>query len=271
MSAWRPAPSTLSRPDVAVLALIGGDAGVRTALRRGLPAPTRVRLCRSTDHLSAVLARELVDGVVLRARGAQWSADVPAFRARFPGIPIFGFGPLRPDDGRVLAAALGAGLCGLLVEGVDEPVAGEFVGARTASRQRERELADAPRLLRLSELLQQRTWREVLARVGRRTTTADLARALGTSREHLSREFAAGGAPNLKRVIDLARIACAADLLRNPGYDVATVARVLAFAAAGHLGSTARRVTGVGASELSRLGPRGVLLRFLRGRTRSRI
>jgi len=256
---------------VAVLAVIGGDAGMRNAIRRGLPAPTRVRLCRSPGHLSALLERELVDAVVLRAHGARWSADVPAFRARFPGIPVFGFGPLRPDDGRVLAAALAAGVAAVLVEGVDEPVAGEFLGARTASRRRERELADAPRLLRLSEMVQQRTWREVLARVGRRTTTADLARALRTSREHLSREFAAGGAPNLKRVIDLARISCAADLLRNPGYDVATVARVLDFAAAGHLGSTARRVAGVAASELSRLGPRGVLLRFLRGRTRSRI
>jgi transcriptional regulator GlxA family with amidase domain len=256
---------------VAIVALIGGDAALCAAVRRGMPASTRTRLCRSPAHLSALFERELLDAVVLRARNARWSSTIPGLRERFPRIPVFGIGPFRPDDGRTLAAALGAGVQGFLVEGVDEPVAGEYLAARTASRQRERELADAPRLLRLSETLQQRTWREVLGRVGRRTTTADLARALGTSREHLSREFAAGGAPNLKRVIDLARIACAADLLRNPGYDVATVARILGFAAAGHLGSTARRIAGVSAAELPRLGPRGVLARFLRGRMRSRI
>src|SRR2546430_10498391 len=56
--------------------------------------------------------------------------------------------------------------------------------------------------------------------------TAQLAAALRVTREHLSRQFAAGGAPNLKRVIDLARAACAADLLGNPGYTVRAVVRI---------------------------------------------
>ena len=256
---------------MAVVALVGGDAALGSVLRRGLPATTRTRLCRSTAQVSTLLERELVDAVVLRARHARWNTAIPEFRERFPRIPVFGLGPFRPDDGRTLAAALAAGVQAFLVEGVDESVVGEFLAARTASRQRERELADAPRLLRLSEELQQRAWREVLGRAARRTTTTELARALGTSREHLSREFAAGGAPNLKRVIDLARITCAADLLRNPGYDIPAVARILKFSAAGHLNGTARRIAGVAASELARLGPRGVLLRFLRGRTRSRM
>ena len=53
--------------------------------------------------------------------------------------------------------------------------------------------------------------------VERPVRTTDLARRLRVSREHLSRQFGAGGAPNLKRVIDLTRIACAAQLLANPG------------------------------------------------------
>lgn len=254
-----------------VLALVAGDARWRAALRRGLPPGLRIRACRDAEAVHALVRRDLVDAVVLRARGAGWAADVPAFRDRYPRIPVFGAGAFRADDGRELAAALAAGIAGVLVEGVDEPVAGELVGARVASRERERELADAPRLLRLGEELQRRAWAVVLAGVGGRQTTADVARALGTSREHLSREFAAGGAPNLKRVIDLARIACAADLLRNPGFDVGTCGRVLRFASAGHLGETSQRIAGVAPVGLGRLGPRGVLQRFLRGRTRSRI
>jgi AraC-like DNA-binding protein len=254
-----------------VLALVGADAGWRAALHRGLPTNIRIRSCRGADGVVALLYRELVDAVVLRVRGTDWTAPVPGLRDRFPRIPIFGYGPLRADDARQLADGLVAGVEGFLVEGVDEPVAGELVAARAASRQRERELADAPRLLRLVEAVQRRAWSVALAGAGQRLTTSDVARAVGTSREHLSREFAAGGAPNLKRVIDLARIACAADLLRNPGYDVGTCAGVLRFASPGHLSGTARRIAGTRPGALGRLGPRGVLLRFLRGRTRSRI
>jgi AraC-like DNA-binding protein len=256
---------------VPVVAVFQGEASLRAALRRGLPAGTSVRDCASATALDRLLGRELVDAVVLRARGARWTTPVPELHTRFPRIPVFGYGRFRPDDGASLLEALGLGVEMLLVEGVDEPVAGELVAALAVSRVRGRELADAPRLLRLSEDVQRQAWTEVLRLVGRRTTTADIARALGRSREHLSREFAAGGAPNLKRVIDLARVACAADLFRNPGYQVAGVAAILRFASPGHLAGTARRIAGVPPLELGRLGPRGVLQRFLRGRTRSRI
>jgi AraC-like DNA-binding protein len=102
-----------------------------------------------------------------------------------------------------------------------------------------------------------------------RTTT--LANRLAVSREHLSRQFGAGGAPNLKRVIDLTRIACAAQLLANPGYSIPTVVRVLHFASSSHLSSTARRIANVPTSGLGTLGPGGVLAAFVRGNTRSRL
>mgnify|MGYP003343587304 CR=1 FL=1 len=50
----------------------------------------------------------------------------------------------------------------------------------------------------------------VLRRVGGRLFATDVARTLKVSREHLSRQFGAGGAPNIKRVSDLARAATAA-------------------------------------------------------------
>ena len=111
----------------------------------------------------------------------------------------------------------------------------------------------------------------MLGEVERPIRTTTLAKRLRISREHLSRQFGAGGAPNLKRVIDLTRVACAAQLLGNPGYSVPTVVRILHFASPGHLANTARRIANVSSSGLGALGPRGVLAAFVRGNTRSRV
>ncbi|MCH7682819.1 MAG: helix-turn-helix domain-containing protein [Gemmatimonadetes bacterium] len=160
---------------------------------------------------------------------------------------------------------------GILVDGIDDPIAGEVIASRSTAGERRSLLADAPRRLRLSEPVQLRAWHEVLIRVGTPTSTSDVAHALGLAREHVSREFASGGAPNLKRVIDLVRIACAAHLMANPGYSVATVARILGYSSSSHLASCARRIAGVSALGLAELGTRGVLNRFLGDRTRSRL
>jgi hypothetical protein len=72
-------------------------------------------------------------------------------------------------------------------------------------------------------------------------------------------------------VIDLTRIACAAQLLRNPAYSVPSVVRLLHFASPSHLGSTARRIAGVPAGGLAALGPRGVLAAFAKWNMRSRL
>src|SRR5262249_11668647 len=139
------------------------------------------------------------------------------------------------------------------------------------SHRRRHQLREGPRLLRLTEPIQLKAWEMTLAGVGSPLRTSDLAMALGITREHLSREFAAGGAPNLKRVIDLARLCCAGDLLANPGYDSVTVSRILRYSSPSHLVHSSRRIAGVTPGALSRIGPRQVLLRFLKGHTRSRL
>ena len=87
---------------------------------------------------------------------------------------------------------------------------------------------------------------------------------------NLSRNFAAGGAPNLKRIIDLVRLIAAAELAKNPGYDVRDVSKVLAFASSSHLAVTAQRVIGTKPASLSRLRAIDLIDRFTHGRTRSR-
>ena len=242
----------------------------RRALVRSYPRRLgAVRCCDSPQAVERLLNAKLVDAVVVDVKAAP---DVwLALPARFPRIPVFAFSAFRPDDGPLVADCQRAGFAGVLVEPVDHAVAAEWVSRRTAQAVRRRALADAPRLLRLSDPLQLKAWEEVWRRVAAPTTTRELAQTLRVTREHLSREFAMGGAPNLKRVIDLVRTACAADLLGNPGYTVRAVARILAYASPSHLAGAARRVAGAVPEQLRLMGPRGVLTAFLRGRTRSRV
>lgn len=243
----------------------------RTALRRAVPrGRARLLLCRSGAQLLRTMELGLTDAVVVDPRLPGAAELLESCRERFPGVPRFVYAAFRPDDAELLARCVAGSGAGLLVEGVDDPLLGELLLPRTSSAWRGEALSGAPRLLRLTEPLQQKAWSEVLRRTGGRLRATEVARALRVSREHLSRQFGAGGAPNLKRVIDLARTATAADLLRNPGYSVRSVARILGFSSASHLAGSARRVAGVAPRQLAELGPPGVLANFLEGRTRSR-
>jgi len=254
----------------AIAALLDGRGAV-TALRRSLPrGGPGVVACRTPANLRQLLEKRIVEAVVFAPRAGlldEWAS----LRADFPGIPIVAFAPFRPDDGDVLAECRRQRVAAVAVEGVDDPVVGELVRRVSLVASRRRALADAPRLLRLADPLQRQVWDLLLDRVDQPVTTADLARRLDMSREHLSRQFGAGGAPNLKRVIDFLRVVGAAQLLQNPGYSVARVAGLLAFASSSHLGSTARRIAGIGTVELPRMTPAELLSRFVRGHTRSRL
>jgi AraC-like DNA-binding protein len=92
---------------------------------------------------------------------------------------------------------------------------------------------------------------------------------VGVTREHLSRAFATARAPNLKRVIDLVRLVAAAELAKNPGYDLRDVAGVLRFASPSHLSSTTQRVVGLRPVSLARLRAIDLIGRFVLGRGRS--
>ena len=254
-----------------VVATLLRSSGARAALRRGLPrGRAGLASCRSQAALERVLTTRLVDAVVVGAHLPGAAGCLLRLRERFPGIPRFAYAAFRPDDAELLVLCVHDAGAYPIVEGVEDMVAWDLVLPRSASAARIAALADAPRILRLVDDLQLRAWAEVVRGLAGPMRTAQIARSLGVSREHLSRQFGAGGAPNLKRVIDLARTATAADLLANPGYSVRAVAGILGFASASHLASASRRIAGVTALRLPALGPRGVLAAFVRGRTRSR-
>jgi AraC-like DNA-binding protein len=256
---------------VAAIATLLESRAALLALRRTLPkGGPGVVACRTPAALRRLLDRRLVDAVVLAPTTALLP-ELAELRGHLPGIPVVAYAPFRPDDGDLLLACRRHAVASVAVEGVDDPIVGEMVMRSSITAERRRALADAPRMLRLTEPLQQAAWSVLVGEVERPIRTTTLAKLLEVSREHLSRQFGAGGAPNLKRVIDLTRVACAAQLLANPGYAIPTVVRVLHFASSSHLSSTARRIANTSTRGLGALGPRGVLHAFVKGNTRSRL
>jgi AraC-like DNA-binding protein len=247
----------------AIVALLDSRAALG-AVRRSLPpGPAQLLLCRSPRELERALQSRLIEAILLGTRAAG-RFDLPALRSRYPGIPIAIFGPLRAEDAPSLLHWETLPVALLLVEGVDDPVAGDLLLRHTVSRRRLAGLAEFPRLLRLTERLQLRAWERLAGSSGRPPRTGVLARSLGVSREHLSRQFGAGGAPNLKRVADLLAVQAALELLSNPGYPVGTVAQLLDFASPSHLRAVVRRVTGVALEQARGMGPRELVRRFLK-------
>jgi AraC-like DNA-binding protein len=241
------------------------------ALRRSLPkgGPGMIS-CRTIAGLRRTLESRLIDAIVLAPHGGVMDA-VAELRRSFPAIPLVAYAPFRADDGELLVDCERQAVSGFAIEGVDDPIVGDLVVRCSLTTVRRQALRDGPRMLRLAEPLQRRAWDYLVREVEHPVRTLSLARQLDVSREHLSRQFGAGGAPNLKRVIDLTRVACAAQLLQNPGYRIASVVRLLHFASSSHLAGTVRRIASVAPSALGSLGPRGVLVAFARGNTRSRV
>ena len=254
---------------MAIVAALLESRSTILSLRRAMPrGGLAVASCRGARGLARLLETRLVEAIITAPRLAATPAVAQLF-ARFPGVPRIMYSPFRPDDGDALEACYRSGVA-VAVEGVDDAVLGDMIGRMSLSAERRRALTDAPRVLRLHEKLQRDVWDFLIVNVAAPVRTEEVAARFQVSREHLSRQFGAGGAPNLKRVIDLTRIACAAQLLGNPGYTSHTVARVLGFASSSHLSDTARRVAGMAAQGLARAGPRGVLGIFVKGKTRSR-
>ena len=242
----------------------------QSALRRSVPAGSAaVVACRSPRGLQQALEARLLEAIVLgpaQARGP----ELARLRAQFPTIPVAVYGVIRSEDAELLLACQRMEVALVAVEGVDDAIVGELVMRLATSARRAAVLADAPRLLRLTESLQQRTWKLMVASPGRPPRTASLARTLGLSREHLSRQFGAGGAPNLKRVSDLLTVHSALGLLASPGYSVPTVARLLGFSTPSHLRLVVRRMTGLPVDEARKLEGRELLGRLVRTSGRSR-
>lgn len=232
---------------------------------------TRVIMTRTFEDFDTAFKTNLVDAAVVDVGGAQEDTwRVAALAREYPSIPFFGLAALRAAEGPALAQCATYEFADVLVDGVDDEAARDLVQQLSFSARFARALDEPPRALALDAPLQQAAWRFIVSHAGRPVRTSTLASFLKVTREHLSRSFAAGGSPNLKRIIDLVRIVAAAELAKNPGYDLRDVANILEFASSSHLSSTAMRVIGTKPTSLTRLRTIDLVERFVKGHGRSR-
>jgi AraC-like DNA-binding protein len=246
---------------------------VRETFRRVLTRRrARLAFARTAADLQRCLRETLVDAVIVdlgQATDETWA--LAALAREFPSIPFFGYTALRPAEMPALAKACTLEFTDCLAEGLEDEIGRELLAPATFTVRFATALRGAELTLGLETPLQHEAWRFIVAQGGRTVRTEAIAEAVGLTREHLSRRFSADGAPNLKRVIDLVRLLAAADLAKNPGYDLPDIARVLGFASASHLSASCQRLVGVKSSSLARLRPLDLMDRFVKqGRGRSR-
>ncbi|AMW04270.1 helix-turn-helix transcriptional regulator [Gemmatimonas phototrophica] len=247
-----------------VVALLKRDRA-RHMVRAAFPRRrAHVVAAKTAAEVEAHLVKELVDAVIIDAGAGDDAHRLLSRADEFSSVPFLLITTLLPADAPLVARAAESGVCDLLVEGVDDAAARELVSRRAFSARFERALSTPPATLHLETPLQIAVWQSVVKRAGRPVRTDQLAKELSVSREHLSRSFAVGQAPTLKKVIDLVRVLAAAELSKNSGYDVRDVAEVLGFASSSHLSSTTQRLVGAKASSLSRLRAMDLLERFSR-------
>lgn len=240
----------------------------RTMVRNAFPR-RRAHLVsvRNAADLETHLLRDLFDAVILDSGAGDDTQRIIGRADEFSSIPFFLVTTFFPVDAPVLARAVESGVCGLLVEGVDDTAVRDLVANHAFSTRFEKAFQSPPASLHLETPLQLAVWQSLIRRAGRPVRTEQLASELKVSREHLSRSFAVGDAPTLKRIIDLVRVLAAAELSKNAGFDVRDVASVLGYASSSHLSSTTQRLVGARASSLSRLRATDLLQRFNRHQT----
>lgn len=224
----------------------------------------RFAIARTAAEFSRSFRTDLVDAALVDVAGAEADDEVAALALEYPSVAFVGLTTLRPADTPGLARCVRLELAELLVEGVDDAAAPELIARHGYSARFATALRTPPSALGLASALQLAAWRYIVADGGRPIRTSTLAAALGLTREHLSRSFGSGGTPTLKRLIDLVRLLSAAELAKNPGYDVGDVARVLKFSSSAHLSLTAQRLIGRRSTSLAAMRGVDIVERFVR-------
>jgi AraC-like DNA-binding protein len=254
-----------------VLALASRERA-RELLKHAFPRRRgKLALTRTVSEFTGAFKRSLIDAAIVDVAHPTDETWKAATLARdYPSVPFFAISPMRVADAAALARCVDGDFADVLVEGMDDTAVRDLVMPQSFTARFGAALHDAHLALGLDNQIQERAWRAIVAQGGRTVRTEMIAAQLHVTREHLSRSFAAAGSPNLKRIIDLVRLIAAAELAKNPGYDVSEVARVLQFASPSHLTSTAQRIVGTRSTSLARLRTGDLIERFRQGRGRSR-
>jgi AraC-like DNA-binding protein len=266
------APRSAAYPAGPHVLALAPRARSRDLLKRAFPRRRgRLTVARTFGEFTRTFRKTLIDAVIVDvAHPTDETWQAAALARDYPSVPFCALTPMRVADTAVLGRCAELEFAEVLVEGMDDAAVRDLVMPLSFTARFAAALHDAHRALGLDQRIQERAWWAIVAQGGRTVRTEMLAAELNVTREHLSRSFAAAGSPNLKRIIDLVRLLAAAELAKNPGYDVADVARVLEFASPSHLTSTAQRIVGTRSPSLARLRAGDLIERFQQGRGRSR-
>jgi len=236
----------------------------------------RIRASLARVHRRGVLTRterdftnafdaHFVDTALVEV-AADGDGHGPAELAReYPSVPFLALTPFRPVDAPAIARCAELDFADVLADGTDDGVLGHALLEHGFSSRFAAALRTPPEPLALTSPLQLAAWRAIVARAGRPIGTAEIASELGVTREHLSRSFSAGAAPTLKRAMDLVRLLAAGELAKNPGYDLAAVARLVGYGSTAKLSASVKRLVRAQATALSALRSTDLLERFIRG------
>ncbi|HEX5178598.1 MAG TPA: helix-turn-helix domain-containing protein [Gemmatimonadaceae bacterium] len=227
-------------------------------------------ITRSLGTLDRRLHATLVDLVVVDLGGPEDVLAAASLAREFPSVAFVAVTPFRAVDAPAIAACANCGVADVLADGVDDGMLRHAVTVHGFSTRFATALAEPPRELGLETRIQRSAWRFIAGRAGRVVRTQELAKALAVTREHLSRSFGHAGKPQatLKRVIDLVRLLAAAELAKNPGYDLRDVVRLLGYASVSQLSAVAERLVGRPATSLARLRPNDLIEGFVRTASR---
>jgi AraC-like DNA-binding protein len=263
------AAATATIPCIAVYA---PREWMRALARAAFPRRrARLVIVRTAADLAHAFHAGLVDAALIDlGTGSDDAWAAAAYAREFPSAPFFAVTPLRSADGPTLARCAALDFADVLVESVDDRAIRDLVLPLTFRARFVVAMREPPPGLLLTTDLQRKTWSCVISHGGLPVRTTAVATVVGVTREHLSRAFSTARAPNLKRVIDLVRLVAAAELAKNPGYDMRDVASVLGFASPSHLSSTTQRVLGLRPASLARLRAIDLIDRFAGSRGRSR-
>lgn len=257
-------------PPTAVVALTTRSK-IRDQLRKSFSRKVaQLTLVATPDDLVRAMRASVVDAVILDlGYGAGSNLGAAKMARDYPSVPFFALVGLRPSDLPTVSKYCSEmEFAEYLVEGLDEQVHRQVVLPKTFTARFAMALLPAAAHIGLETPLQRTVWTTIVRHGGRVVKTESLAKEVKMTREHLSRQFSAAGGPNLKRLIDLTRLLAAAELAKNPGYDLADTAAILDFSSLSHLGVSSQRVLGVKATSLVRLRPEDLIGRFVRQRQR---
>jgi AraC-like DNA-binding protein len=226
--------------------------------RRGL-------LARTEPDFANAFRTHFVNTALVEVAADDDAHGAAELAREYPSVPFLALTPFRPVDAPAIARCAELDFADVLADGTDDGLLGHALLAHGFSTRFAAALDTPPEPLALTSPLQRAAWRAIVAHAGQPVGSADIASSLGITREHLSRSFAAGGAPSLKRVIDFVRLLAAGELAKNPGYDLAAVARLTGFASAAKLSAHVTRLVRAQASALTALRSTELLERFVRG------